>query len=291
MAKYRKISVLIWNDAKFTSVSDDAQFLFIMLLTHPHMTSVGAMRGTLEGLAAEKKWTHQRLSKGFAELVEKGMAKFDKDACCIVLPNFIKHNPPENPNVVKSWASAMELVPECDYKNEIYQALSSYINTLPEPFRKAFKTLPKPFRIQEQEQEQEQEQDLEATPLARSADANSEPETGEEASEVFCKIPLVDKSEYPVTESKVSEFQELYPAVDVRKEILKIVGWNRANPKKRKTRKGILNHVNSWLAREQDRGGRHPPPTSCDAEAKGVGKYTENNVIAAQKWLERRQSE
>ena len=34
-------------------------------------------------------------------------------------------------------------------------------------------------------------------------------------------------------------------------------GWLNANPKKRKTKAGILRFVNSWLSREQDRGGQN----------------------------------
>ncbi len=140
--------------------------------------------------------------------------------------------------------------------------------------------------------------EIDATHLARSANAQSEPEPEnppeyppeDSNSHVFCEIPLVDKTKYSVTEDQVLKLQELYPAVDVRQELRKIVGWNEANAKKRKTRRGILAHVNSWIAREQDRcggSGRHPPG---EIHPKGTGKFTENNVIAAQKWLERRSS-
>jgi hypothetical protein len=53
MARYRKIDPRIWNDAKFRALLDDAKFVFMLLLTHPHMTALGAMRATLAGSAAE----------------------------------------------------------------------------------------------------------------------------------------------------------------------------------------------------------------------------------------------
>ena len=34
-----------------------------------------------------------------------------------------------------------------------------------------------------------------------------------------------------------------------------MAGWLDANPKRRKTKQGILRFVTSWLAREQDKGG------------------------------------
>ena len=35
-------------------------------------------------------------------------------------------------------------------------------------------------------------------------------------------------------------------------------GWLDSNPTKRKTRGGVARFVNSWLSREQDRGGSAP---------------------------------
>lgn len=68
-------------------------------------------------------------------------------------------------------------------------------------------------------------------------------------------LTLNDKTEYPITEEKVNEWKELYPAVDVIQELRKMKGWLDANPSKRKTRRGILKFVNSWLSRAQDKGG------------------------------------
>ena len=47
MGKYRKVDPKIWNDEKFRELSDSAKLLFLFLLTHPHMTPLGAMRATV----------------------------------------------------------------------------------------------------------------------------------------------------------------------------------------------------------------------------------------------------
>jgi len=73
-------------------------------------------------------------------------------------------------------------------------------------------------------------------------------------------LPLNDKTEYPITQTQVDEWRELYPAVDVMQELRKYVGWAKSNPTKRKTRRGILRSVNTWLAKEQDRGGARASP-------------------------------
>ena len=66
---------------------------------------------------------------------------------------------------------------------------------------------------------------------------------------------LNDKSEYPVYQDQIDKWIGLYPAVDVGQELRKMAGWCEANPNRRKTKRGVLNFINSWLSREQDRGG------------------------------------
>ena len=84
---------------------------------------------------------------------------------------------------------------------------------------------------------------------------------------VFIKIPLNDKTEYEVTEKKVAEYQETYPAVDIRQQLRNMRQWSIDNPNKRKTRVGITRFMNSWMQREQDRGGqRYQSQQSSDAE-------------------------
>lgn len=73
-------------------------------------------------------------------------------------------------------------------------------------------------------------------------------------------LPLNDKSEYPVYKEQVKEWSELYPAVDVMQELRKMKGWLTANPKRKKTRRGITRFITGWLAKEQDKGRYIEPP-------------------------------
>lgn len=90
----------------------------------------------------------------------------------------------------------------------------------------------------------------------------------EPAEEPFITLMLNDRTEYPFYEKDVIEYQELYPAVDVRQQFRTMKGWCKDNPTKRKTKRGIRKFVNSWLAREQDKF--HP----------SVGKSYSNDRIA-----------
>lgn len=161
MGRYRKIDTRIWNDAKFRNLSDRAKLAFFFLLTHPHMTSLGAMRATVPGLAMEIGWPEKAFREAFREALAKGMAKHDEEACFLCLPNFIRYNPPESPNVVKSWLTCVDLLPECESKVQLLQHVKAFGEGLGEGFRKAFafleKALPKGMPNPEQEQEPKQE--------------------------------------------------------------------------------------------------------------------------------------
>ena len=79
-------------------------------------------------------------------------------------------------------------------------------------------------------------------------------ETPKAAPEIFITIPLVDKSEFPVEVAMIEEWKNLYPKVDIEQELRSIRGWNISHPRERKTKTGILKHINSWLTKEQNKG-------------------------------------
>lgn len=68
-------------------------------------------------------------------------------------------------------------------------------------------------------------------------------------------LPLVDKSEYPVTQAMVAEWRTAYPAVDVMQQLRAMRQWCIANPTNRKTARGIQAFIVRWLGKEQDKGG------------------------------------
>lgn len=83
----------------------------------------------------------------------------------------------------------------------------------------------------------------------------SEPEQVLSHEPAVISLILNDKSEFPITKTMINDWKELYQAVDILQELKKMKGWLDSNPAKRKTKKGVPRFINSWLAREQDRGG------------------------------------
>jgi hypothetical protein len=76
------------------------------------------------------------------------------------------------------------------------------------------------------------------------------------ADPVVIAIPLNTGDEFPVTEAKVQELADLYPAVDVPQALRNMRGWCLGNPKRRKTRGGVMDFITTWLAKDQNRGGQ-----------------------------------
>lgn len=157
MSRYRKIDPRIWNDEKFRELSDKAKLVFLMLLTHPNMTAIGAMRGTVAGLAEELAWDLEAFRIAFRDVLSKGMAEHDQKACLIALPRFVKYNQPESPNVVKAWTGALDLLPECALKNHVVARAADFARGMNKGFAEALpEAFAKTMPIQEPEQEPEQ---------------------------------------------------------------------------------------------------------------------------------------
>lgn len=165
MGRYRKVDSRIWNDAKFSALSNDGKLVFLFLLTHPHMTSLGAMRASLPGLASELGWTEKAFREAFGKAFGKGLVEHDESVCFVGLPNFLKYNGPESPNVVKSWVDSLDLIPECAHKAKLLHRVKGFVQGLGKGFREA---LPEAFRkgmpYPEPEQEPEQEPEPEPEP-------------------------------------------------------------------------------------------------------------------------------
>lgn len=134
--RYRKVAVAFWVDEKVRGFSDDGRYGFLYVLTHPAMTSVGAMRATLAGLASELGWTTRRLERALEPAIKAGMVEINAAASYLALPNFLRHNAPESPNVCKAWVAALSAIPECPEREGLIARCRTYLPA--GPFRQAF---------------------------------------------------------------------------------------------------------------------------------------------------------
>jgi hypothetical protein len=96
MSRYCKVDPRIWNDQKFRKLNDQGKIAFFFLLTHPHMTAIGAMRAMIAGLAAELGWTTDAMQDAIRDAIRHGMVV-----------------------AKKAWPAALELLPECPEKRDL----------------------------------------------------------------------------------------------------------------------------------------------------------------------------
>lgn len=205
--RYRKVEVKVWGDEKFrrlTPIPPCGQGLWLFLITGPHTGPIpGLFRAGRAAMAEELGWDVEDFDKAFAEAFRQGMVEADFKSRVVWVPKAISHNRPESPNVVRSWRSEFDQIPECDLKRGALEHLRAFVYGLGEGFAKAFdetfgkasvKPLAKAMPNQEQEQEQEQEED-EATDVALSAaggDAAAEDrgtDGGNESQDLLGKVP------------------------------------------------------------------------------------------------------
>lgn len=138
MSHYRKVDVRIWNDERFRELSDDGKLVFLKLLTHPNMTSLGAMRASPAGLADDLCWGAERLAAALGESLALGMVELDRRGPLVALPNFLKYNAPESPNVLRSWVRSLDLLPACALKTLTLHRVKAFAEGLSEGFQRAF---------------------------------------------------------------------------------------------------------------------------------------------------------
>lgn len=137
MARFRKIDPRIWNDAKFAALSSEAKLLFLYLLTSPAMTILGALPIRASAVAEELGLDPKRYAIRYEELSQQGMVEYD-DRGLFWIRNYLKYNGPDNPKVVISWSSSLDLLPECPLLENVLEAARNHCLARGESFAKAF---------------------------------------------------------------------------------------------------------------------------------------------------------
>ena len=75
----------------------------------------------------------------------------------------------------------------------------------------------------------------------------------QEAEPAVISLPLVSGGMHHITQANIDRWKELFPGVDVMNELRRMLAWLEANPRQRKTPRGIARFIQGWLDREQNR--------------------------------------
>lgn len=97
-------------------------------------------------------------------------------------------------------------------------------------------------------------------------------------------IPLASGDEWRAGPGEVAEWRTAFPGVLLMAEFARMRVWCLANPKRRKTPRGVRAFVTRWLDEEQNRGQRQNGRPSSPAEAArsaGSRRYLQANAKGA----------
>ena len=85
------------------------------------MTVLGAVPLRMEAVAAELSLTGDEMREAFGAIEAAGMARYDARGLFWV-KNFLKYNAPDNPNQVRTWEDALDLLPECPLLEDVIRS-------------------------------------------------------------------------------------------------------------------------------------------------------------------------
>lgn len=129
---FTKVDALIWSDDKFKALSDDGKLIFLYLLTSGHRNVIGLYHLPIPYGSYDMNWEVKRFTKGLQELLDKGLVNYNFNTNIVLITNYLKYNPLENPNQVKGAIKALNSIPT----NGLDKQLIDYLKGLDKPFIK-----------------------------------------------------------------------------------------------------------------------------------------------------------
>jgi len=174
--RYQKVHSQIWNDEKFSKLSDNAKLLFIYIMSCDHSNAIGLFLLPKGYIQEDLRWSSKQLAEPFAELLRERLIMYDDTTRLVLVKNHLKHNTLENGNQVINAERIVQGLP----RN--FAFLSIILEQLNRPFHKRLRILlaklleeqfPKPEAETETEAEAVTEEDKgTSVPLSSSDDAD-----------------------------------------------------------------------------------------------------------------------
>lgn len=147
MREYGQIQCSYWQRACEEGWSNDATLLGAYLLAGPHSNGIGCYRLPNGYVSDDLGWSSERVSKGFAELFEKGFCK--RFGTVVLVPKFLRWNRISNANVAKARQTEFEAIPNDEAKRHAAFSLLRFGNHWEKGFERVLQSLSKGLGKQE----------------------------------------------------------------------------------------------------------------------------------------------
>jgi uncharacterized phage protein (TIGR02220 family) len=157
MRSYGSVQVRFWEYANRHRLSDQASLLAIYLLTGPHSNMLGCIRLPDGYITEDLRWDIQTVKNAFEQLTNINFLCRDEQSGWLVIHDFLKWNPIQNPKQGIGMQKLFENVPdESTVFKPLIKSLLTYNNYLDKGF---VNRLYRVFNNWPSDQEQDQNQD------------------------------------------------------------------------------------------------------------------------------------
>ena len=213
--KFGQIECRFWEDAKLAAMGNDVRLLMAYLLTCRHKNIVGSYRLPAGYAMADLRWSPMTWDDAWSVIKQSDNppAIYDDAQQWLLLPNYIKRNAITGEKQIIGVINSINDMPDNPHNSYVVDMLTKYVDGF------------------------ENHRHL----LERCGSA-AIVKLGE-----MVTIQLADGSDYNVLADHIEELSGSHPDVSVLVELKKCASWNKANPSKRKTLKGINRHITNWL--------------------------------------------
>lgn len=276
MREYGKVSPKFWTGEtgkRLKKAGSDAVVVGLYLMTCPHANMLGLYYLPTIYLAHETGLGLEGASEALRRCIEAEFCDYDAATEIVWVHEMAKYQIAEELEPLdkrcKGVQNEYNALPDNPFLVGFFEKYNCAFNMTKRRGEGSRSSRPseapsKALASQEQEQEQKQEQEDCAELDLQAQGAGTPPPV--------VAIPLNDGSEYGINPQQVEEWSSTYPNVDVVAELKKMRQWSIANPRKRKTRRGVMSFANSWLSKEQDKPSR-PGAAGSSGSIGGGEKY------------------
>ncbi len=146
MSRYSKVRRGVWNDPKLRSLGPPPahpQTLYLRLTTGPELSQIPGLFTAWEaGLAQALGWSLDDFRTCFQSLSDLGLVVADWRVGLVYLPGIAaeEQNHPQSPNVVLSWKTTLDELPECELLETAKDELRRVVTLVGPAFEKALRT-------------------------------------------------------------------------------------------------------------------------------------------------------
>ena len=260
MGTYSTVDASFWTDPVIVdNFTPEDKYFYLYLLTCPFGNIAGCFEISLKQLSDHTGYSRDSIERLIERFVTfHKVIDYCKETKEILICNWGKHHWTTSDKYLKALRKRIDTIKTPRFREYLYEASQLYFNSEDDdtvwiPYTYGMDTsssVTYPYTIYPSVKGKIEEGDKGGMGEEGGEERKQKPEK-----EVVITIPLNDGSEYPVEKTYYEQMQELYPAVDVMQELMKMKAWSINNAQKRKTKGGIKRFIGSWLAKEQDRGG------------------------------------